>query len=51
MLHMLSKKNYAIDVILLCETFLTDALEPLSVIPGGGTAILIKDYLSFKQKT
>ena len=60
---MLSKKNYAIDVILLCETFLTDALEPLSAIPGykmicnnrpdmkgGGTAILIKEYLSFKQK-
>ena len=48
----------------MCETFLTDALEPLSTIPGykmicnnrsdmkgGGTAILMKEYLSFKQKS
>ena len=63
LLHQLQNKNTSIDIVLLCETFLNKKIEPLINIPGytiitnnrkhnkgGGTAILIKNTLTYRRR-
>ena len=63
LLTKLEQKNSPVDVILLCETFLTKKTEKLVKIPhyqlystcrsnhkGGGTAILVRDGIIHKQR-
>ena len=63
LLQKLHSKNTSIDIVLLCETFLNKKIEPLINIPGytiitnsrtqskgGGTAILIKNTLTYRRR-
>ena len=63
LLQVLSSKNSRVDVVLLCETFLTSKTEKLAKIPGyniicnnhksakgGGVAILIRDGITYKKR-
>ena len=63
LLTKLEQKNSPVDVILLCETFLTKKTEKLVNIlhyqsystcrsnhKGGGTAILVRDGIIHKQR-
>ena len=63
LLQVMSNKNSRVDVLLLCETFLTSRTENLVNIPGyclvtnnrtnhkgGGVAILIRDGITFRPK-
>ena len=64
LLHVLESKNSRVDIILLCETFLTKSTESLVKVPGytlicsnrkhskgGGTAILLQNGMTFKRRT
>ena len=64
LLHVLESKNSRVDIILLCETFLTKSTESLVKVPGytlicsnrkhskgGGTAILLRNGITFKRRT
>ena len=59
----LERKHFPVDIVLLCETFLTDHTVNQTRIPGyslienhrivskgGGTAILIKNGIQYKQR-
>ena len=63
LLQMMANKNSSVDILLLCETFLTTKTENLVNIPGykliansrknhkgGGVAILIKEGISYKKQ-
>ena len=63
LLQTLEKRNSQIDVVLLCETFLTKKTENMVNIPdyshignyrterkGGGVLILLKSGISYKQR-
>ena len=64
LLHVLESKYSRVDIILLCETFLTKSTESLVKVPGyilicsnrkhskgGGTAILLRNGITFKGRT
>ena len=63
MLHTLETKNSQVNIILLCETFLSKTTEKLVKIPGytlicnsrieskdGGTAILLQNGINYKRR-
>ena len=63
LLQIMSNKNYAVDIILLCETFLASNIKKLVYIPGyhlvtnnrnnhkgGGVAILIREGITYRKK-
>ena len=63
LLQTMSNKNSAVDIILLCETFLASNTEKLVYIPGyhlvtnnrnnhkgGGVAILIREGITYRKK-
>ena len=64
LLFHLDKRNSPVDILLLCETFLTGRTHKLINIPGytllsnnrektkgGGTAILIKNHISYTRRS
>ena len=63
LLQVMTNKNFSVDVLLLCETFLMPRTKQLVNIPGyqlvtnnrtshkgGGVAILIREGITFSQK-
>ena len=63
LLQMMANKDSSVDILLLCETFLTTKTENLVNIPGykliansrkdhkgGGVAILIKEGITYKKQ-
>ena len=61
-LHLLTNRNSTIDILILCETFLSSKTEQLVNVPGyslitnnrknhkgGGVAILIRDGITYKR--
>ena len=64
LLFNLKKRNLSVDVLLLCETFLSKRTHKLIKIPGytllsnnreklkgGGTAILIKNHIHYTRRS